>query len=157
MNNSNQIVVFTLDEQCYALYLSAVERVVRIVEITLLPKAPEIVFGVVNVKGWIIPVINVRRRFRLPEREIKVSDQLIIAQTTKRLVALIIDSVSGIIECSEREVIAAEEILPGMEYVKGVVKLKEGLILIHDIDKCLSLEEEKMLDDAIRKNQKGKK
>ena len=69
MNNpSNHIVVFTLDEQRYALHLLAVERVVRAVEVTALPEAPEIVLGVVNVKGRIVPVINVRRRFRLPER-----------------------------------------------------------------------------------------
>ena len=69
MNNpANHIVVFALDEQRYALHLLAVERVVRAVEVTALPEAPEIVLGVVNVKGRIVPVINVRRRFRLPER-----------------------------------------------------------------------------------------
>ncbi|MBF8302857.1 MAG: cheW40H-4 [Candidatus Dadabacteria bacterium] len=63
MDKLNQLVVLTLDEQRYALHLSAVERIVRVVEVTPLPKAPEIVLGVVNVQGQIIPVINIRKRF----------------------------------------------------------------------------------------------
>lgn len=149
MNTSNHYVVFSLDEQQYALHLSAVERIARMVEITPLPKAPEIVLGVVNVQGRIIPLVNIRRRFRLPEREMNLSDQLIIARTAKRTVALVADMVSGVIERSEREVIAAERILPRMEYVEGVVKLEDGMILIHDLDRFLSFEEEKALDEAI--------
>ncbi len=62
----NLYIVFTLDEQRYALHLSAVERVICVVEITPLPKAPEIVLGIINVGGQIIPVIDMRKRFRLP-------------------------------------------------------------------------------------------
>ncbi len=150
MDKLNQLVVFTLDEQRYALHLSAVERIVRMVEITPLPKAPEVVLGVVNVQGWIIPVVNIRKRFRLPEREISLSDQLIIASTSKRPVALVADTVSGLIECYEPQVITVEKILPHIEYVEGVVKLEDDMILIHDLDRFLSLEEEKMLDDAMK-------
>jgi len=151
MNKLNQLVVLTLDEQRYALHLSAVERIVRVVEVTPLPKAPEIVLGVVNVQGQITPVINIRKRFRLPEREMNLSDQLIIAHTSRRTVALVADAVSGVIERSEQEVIAAEKVLPGIEYVEGVVKLEDGMILIHDLNKFLSLEEEQALDNAMKK------
>ncbi len=106
MDKLNQLVVLTLDEQRYALHLSAVERIVRVVEVTPLPKAPEIVLGVVNVQGQIIPVINIRKRFCLPEREMNLSDQLIIAHTSRRTVALAADAVSGVVERSEQEVIA---------------------------------------------------
>lgn len=150
MDSSNHLIIFTLDERRYALYLPAVERVVRVVEITSLPKAPEIVLGVVNVQGRITPVVNIRKRFRLPEREMNLSDQLIIAHTSKRTVALVADAVSEVIECSEGEVSATEEILPGMDYVEGVLKLEDGMILIHDLDKFLSFDEEKALDKAMR-------
>ncbi|MCI0527980.1 MAG: chemotaxis protein CheW [Nitrospira sp.] len=149
MKKSNQFVVFTLDEQRYALNLSRVERVVRIVEITPLPKTPESVLGVVNVQGQIIPVLNIRRRFRLPEREINLSNQLIITHTSKRSVALVVDTVNGIMEGTEQEMITAGKILPGMGYVEGVVKREDGMILIlHDLDRFLSSEEEKTLDEA---------
>jgi chemotaxis signal transduction protein len=66
MNKSIPLVVFTLDEQRYALHLDAVKRIVRAVEVTPLPKAPQIVLGVVNVQGKVIPVMNLRSRFSLP-------------------------------------------------------------------------------------------
>ncbi len=80
MSLSDQYVVFGLDEHSFALRLSAVVRVVRAVEVTPLPRAPEIVLGVINVQGRITPVFDVRKRFRLPAREISLSDQFIIAR-----------------------------------------------------------------------------
>ena len=150
MGQSNQFLVFILDEQRYALHLSTVETVVRAVEITALPKAPEIVLGVLNMQGRIVPVVNVRQRFRLAEREIALSDRFIIARTSRRVVALVVDSVQGVIECAEHEVVAAEDIAPQIEYVEGVVKSPEGLVFIHDLDAFLSLDEEKTLDEAIK-------
>lgn len=145
----NQIVVFTLGEQRYGLPLSAVDRIVRMVEVTSLPKGPDIVLGVVNVRGRIIPVINARRRFRLPEREIVLADQLIVARAARRPVALAADAVTGVFEYSAQEVVGARDVLPGIEYVEGVVKLDDGLVLIHDLDQFLSLEEETALDRAM--------
>lgn len=136
------------------MHFSAVERVIRAVEVTPLPKAPEIVPGVVNIQGRIIPVVNIRKRFRLPEREMDLSDQFIIAHTSRRTVALVVDAVSSVIERSEQEVIAVEKILPEMEYVKAVVKLKDGIILILNLEKFLFFEEEKMLDDELKNTQK---
>ena len=118
---------------------------------TSLPKTPDIVLGIVNVEGQIIPIVNIRKRFRLPERELDLSDVLIIAQIPRRTVALVADNVSGVIEGSEQDITEAKEIFPRMEYVKGVVKLKDGLVLIHDLDKFLSLEEDKELDSALKK------
>lgn len=147
MNSS--LVVFTLEDRHYALRLAAVERVIRIVEITPLPQAPEIVIGVVNVQGEIIPVVNVRQRFGLPQREISLSDQLIIAHISQRKVGLIADAVMDVIEYSEQDIAAAESILPDMEHVDGILKLPDGLVLIHDLDKFLSLEEEASLEQAL--------
>ena len=147
----NNLVLFTLDEQRYALYLHAVTRVVRTVEIVPLPKAPEIVRGVVNVQGQVIPVVDIRKRFRLPEQEMEVSDQLIIASASRRPVALVVDAVEGVMELSNQKMIPPEEILPGTEYIEGVIKLEHGLVLIHDLDKFLSLEEDQKLDAALKK------
>lgn len=146
-----KLVPFTLDNQRFALPLSAVERVVRAVEITPLPKAPEIVMGVVNIQGRIIPVFNIRKRFRLPEREINLSDQLILSNTSKRPVVIVVDEVRGVAECPEDKITMADNILPGIEHVEGVAKLEDGMFLIHDIEKFLSIEEEDALDNAIRK------
>ncbi|MEW6614372.1 MAG: chemotaxis protein CheW [Thermodesulfobacteriota bacterium] len=155
MDKLNQYVVFTLDEQRYALYLSDVERIVRIVEITPLPKEPEIVMGIINVGGQVVPVVSIRKRFRLSEREIDLSDRLIIARTSMRTVALVVDEAKGVVESPEQKVVAAEEVLPCMDYVEGVIKLEDGLVLIHDLDTFLSLEEEEVLNESL-KELKGK-
>ena len=147
--SSNVLVVFTLDEQRYALHLSSVERIIPAVEITPLPQAPEIILGVIDVRGEILPVVNIRKRFRLPEREIDLRDQLILGQTSRRSVALVVDTVTGVIEGSNEKVITSDQILPNLNYIEGVVKLDDGVILIHDLDKFLSLEEEKALDTAL--------
>ena len=145
----NLVVVFTLDEPRCALPLSAVERVVRAVEITPLPKAPEIVLGVIDAQGRIIPVVDVRKRFRLPARETSPDDRFIIARASRRLVALVADSVAGVRELTEREMVSAEQALPFAAYIQGVAKLEDNLALIYDLDRFLSLDEERSLDAAL--------
>jgi len=145
----NPVLVFALDEPRYAVRLSAVERVVRAVEITPLPKAPEIVLGVINAQGRILPVLDIRKRFRLPEREMKLDDRFIIARTARRVVALVVDSVIGIRDVSNRQMVSAEESLPFAEYLQGVAKTEDGLVLIYDLDQFLSLDEERTLDEAL--------
>ena len=151
MNDTTQLVTFTLDNCKFALPLPQVERIVHVVEITPLPKAPEAVIGVVNVQGRIIPVVDIRKRFRLPKREMNLNDKIILSQTSKRSVGIMVDSVVNVIEYAKQEVIIPEKILSGIGYVEGVVKLEDGLTLIHNIDSFLSLEEEKTLDDAMKK------
>lgn len=146
---SSPLVVFTLNDQRYSLPLSAVGRVVRAVEITPLPKAPDIVLGVINVQGRVIPVIDVRRRFGLPEREMALTDHLMLARGARRMVALVVDSVEGVLRYSEQKAVRPQDVLPDLPYVKGVVKLDDGLILIHDLDTFLSLEEEADLERAL--------
>lgn len=146
---SEQLIVITLDEQRYALRLAAVERIARMVEITPLPAAPPAVSGMVNVQGRILPVYDLRRRFGLPQREIALTDQFIIARTARRPVALIADAVTDVITCAKSDLIAAENILPDVAYMEGVLKLKDGLILIHSLDKFLSLEEEQSLNQTL--------
>jgi purine-binding chemotaxis protein CheW len=150
MVNKNQLMAFRLDAQGYALYLSVVEKVVRAAEITPLPKAPEIVLGIVNWQGRVIPVVNMRARFGLTAREIDLADRFIFARTGKRVVALIADSVDGVIFRSREEVVSPEHIAPGITYIDGVAKLEDGLLLIHDLDKFLSLEEKNALDCALK-------
>jgi purine-binding chemotaxis protein CheW len=154
MNNlkkiyKQKIVLFSLDEPRYALYLSAVERVVQAVEITPLPKAPKIIMGVINFHGEIIPVIDIRKRFHLTSREINLEDQFIIAQTSKRTVVLVVDSVDGVYELGQDQVVDAEEVFPYADYISGVAKIETDIVLINDLEKFLSIDEEKILAEAL--------
>ena len=149
MKRLRKLVTFSLDDRKFALYVSAVQRIIRVVEVTALPKAPEIVVGIINLQGTVIPVFDIRRRFRLPPREARLADQMIVAIAAKRTVALVVDSVDDVIEIAGEKIIAAEQILPELEYVEGVMKTEGGMVLIHNLERFLSLPEEKALDEAL--------
>jgi len=142
MNQEGALVLFSLDDQRYALDLGRVQRVVRVVAVTPLPKAPPIVLGLVDCGGEVIPVVNLRKRFNHPPRDARLSDQLIIATTGRRTVALLVDSVHGVAA-------AMGTLLPGLCLIAGAVKRPDGLILIHDLERLLSLEEDQAIDRAL--------
>lgn len=142
-------LVFLLDDIRYALRLAAVERVVRIVDIVPLPKAPSIIRGVINLQGRILAVADSRVRFGLPQREIALTDQLIIARTARRPVALLVDRAGEIFHVAGTEITDPTEILPRLDFIAGIVKRDDGTILIHDLDHFLSLEEEEALDAVL--------
>jgi purine-binding chemotaxis protein CheW len=143
------LVVFSLDDQRYALALARVQRAVRVVAITPLPEAPAIVLGIIDLGGVVIPVIDIRKRFGHPPRDVRLSDHLVIAETGKRTVALLVDETKGVIEASPGSFAPAEEIVPGLGLVDGAMKLDDGLILIHDLERLLSLEEQTAIDRAL--------
>jgi purine-binding chemotaxis protein CheW len=149
VTDSFHIIVFSLDEQRYALHLAAVQKTVRMVEVTPLPQAPEMVLGVINFHGVVVPVLNMRERFRLPVRAAGPGDQLIIARTAKRQVALVVDAVCEVVSVTPEQVADPAETLPRLEYVEGVALLAGGMVFIHDLDAFLSLEEEHALEIAI--------
>ena len=149
MSAIGKVVVFRLEHRRYALPLPAVERVVRAVEITPLPGAPAVVMGVVSVEGRVLPVLDTRRRLGLASRDIEPADHLVIARTATRPVALVIDEPDGVVEPAAGAVVAADEIVPGVEHVHAVAKLADGLVLIHDLERFLSLDEERGLDAAM--------
>lgn len=148
MGERGQYVVFELAELKLALHLSAVERVVWAAQVTPLPEAPDAVPGLVNVAGDILPVVDIRPRFGLHGREMGLGDQFIIVNTARRRVVLWVDVVTGVIEPAEDEVVPGDAILPGLDTVEGAVKLPDGLVLIHDLDRFLSGEEERILAAA---------
>ena len=147
---TDQIVVFSLDEQLYALPLQAVVKVIHAIEIRPLPKAPEIITGIINVKGRIIPVADIRKLFGLSVHEIDPEDRLIIANTGKREVAILVDSVTGIKDVDSRQQEPASEFLPFAEHLRGVAKVDDELILIYNLEQFLNLEEEKTLEQALK-------
>jgi purine-binding chemotaxis protein CheW len=147
---TDQILIFTLDELSYALPLNAVIKVIHAIEIRHLPKAPEIITGIINVKGQVIPVADIRKRFGLVAHEIDPNDRLIIADTGKRQIAVLVDTVMGIRELAAGQPEQVKKTLPFAEYLRGVAKIDDELILIYDLEQFLSLDEEKELEQALK-------
>src|SRR5690606_13941229 len=128
----------------YALRIAHVLRVLPMLHVEPLPGAPEIVEGMINVAGRVVPVMRLRRRLALPEREARLSDVLVLAHAGELLVALPADGAVGLLEPAH-EPLPADDIVPGVRHVAGVVKLDDGLVLIHDLEAFLSLPERERL------------
>jgi purine-binding chemotaxis protein CheW len=142
----NHLIVFSIDEQRFALPISVVKKVVRAVEITVVPESPEIFLGVVNMEGHVIPVVHIRKRFSFPKRELELSDRFIIAHTPTQTFAFVVDTINGVFKFSEHQLITGEEFFPSLRrYVDGVIKDENGMILICNPDSFLSIEEREVL------------
>jgi purine-binding chemotaxis protein CheW len=149
MAEMTQVVVFTLDDERFALALTRVERIVRAVEITHLPDAPETVHGVIDVEGRIIPVVNTRKRLGLPEREIELDDLFIIVNGRDRGLALVGDEVLPVLEIPDKLLVSSDDVLPGRKFVQGITDTDSGMIMVLDIDEALSFEERNGLQSAV--------
>ncbi len=142
-------VLMTVDGQCYALPLMAVDRVLRMVEVTPLPGAPDVVEGVIDIQGEVVPVVSIRRRLGLTYRSREISDSLIVARARNRRLAVIAESVLGVVERSGADVVSTSDIARVPPYVAGLLKTGDGLVLIQDLDKFFSFEEERSLEQAM--------
>lgn len=142
-------VAFRLDASRYALPLVDAERVLPMVAVSPLPKAPDVALGVVNVRGTILPVIDLRRRFGRPRRDPGVGGHLLVARTRRRRLVLAVDEVEGVVQIAAADVAVAASLVPGLGYLAGVAALPDGLVLIHDVDTLLALDEEAQLDAGL--------
>jgi purine-binding chemotaxis protein CheW len=144
-----RLVVFALEGQRYALPLSATERVLPMVAVSALPKAPAIALGLINFHGQAIPVVDIRRRFNLPPRDYGLDAHLLVARTSRRILAVPVDRVLGVTEVPAEALTAPDAVLPGIGHVAGIVTLADGLVFLHDLEAFLSLDEEHHLAEAL--------
>lgn len=149
MLSNDKVVVFNLDDKIFALYLNVVLRVLPAIEITPLPGSPKIVIGIINIEGEIIPVFNIRLRFQIPYKEMDLDNKIIIVKTIHRKAALLVDDVKEVTEIKAEDLTMSKGILPGQNFIEGVMKLRDDLVLIHDIDNFLSISEIEELNNAI--------
>lgn len=147
--NVREIVQFSLDEPRYAVAASEVIRVVRAVEITPLPMAPEIVMGVIDFHGEILPVIDIRKLFRLPPRDLRLEDQFIIVQIANRRAVIVVDSVIGVHQLEQHQTGEVQEAFPFTEYLSGIVSIQHSIILINKPEAFLSQDDDRVLDQAL--------
>jgi len=149
MGAVKQFVTFRLDAMRLAVELGAVETVHRAAAVTELPEAPGVVLGVIEVKGVVLPVYDLRRRFGRRSRPVEPEDQFLVVWAGHRRVAVHVDEVVEVIEVSLASLSEASGVLPAHPCVAGVLRLADGLIFIHDLDAFLSVAEEEALRVAL--------
>lgn len=149
MNRDMKLLTFRLNDRRCAVYLEQVVQVVRAVDATPLPQAPQIVLGAIDFHGQVIPLLNVRRRFGFEDRDVAAEDHFIIARTSSGNVALAVDQAEGLVERTSDDIVPAQAIAGPLEHIDGVIQIDGGLVLIHDLDKFVSLQERRELEHAL--------
>ncbi len=149
MRRLEKLLVFALSGMQCALRLADVERILPAVEISPVPKAPGIVLGLINVHGIILPVLNIRPLLRLPEVETGLNDRIILTRTAGRPLAILVDEVAGLAEFSEQDIVGPEALYPGIEYLEGVTKLKDGILYVYNLDGFLSSEDRAGIENLL--------
>jgi len=149
MDTNKSYLFFTVERLVFAIPIKVVQQCIQIIEILPVPDFPQYISGIINILGEVIPVIHLRILFGLSEKEIELSDQMIIVTSRERSFALLVDSVSEIKEIMEEEVVKFEMIKYGKKYVSGVIKLEDGMVLINNVDLFLDENELKELENAI--------
>jgi purine-binding chemotaxis protein CheW len=147
---SREVLVFELGGQRYGLPTADVREIVRAVTITRLPDAPAFIEGVVNVRGRILPVLDIRARYHLPPKPLDPGDHFIVSSAGSRGVILRVDRALHLAVVDESSVQSAQALGRSATYVAGVAKLDGGLVLIHDLATFLSAAEATSLDAALQ-------
>lgn len=156
------VLAFEVAGQQYGLPVEKVVQIVEMVALTTLPAAPEIVVGVIDFHGRVIPAIDMRLRFRRPAQPYTLRTPIIVSQLDGRSAGLIVDSVRGLIEIQGEQVesapeIVTEEMIPQTPYLTGVARLANGLLLLLDAASLLSQEEEKAIQKASARRKRAAK
>jgi len=134
-----QLVTFTLKDEEYAVDILKVQEINRIVEITEVPNSPQYVEGVINLRGKVIPVINLRMKFGFEEKEFDDVSRIIIMDVNGITNGIIVDSVSEVLRIPSHIVEPAPPLASDVisMYIKGIAKFEERLIILIDIEKLI--------------------
>jgi purine-binding chemotaxis protein CheW len=133
-----RILTFQVDQRCYGLPSADVVELVRAASVEPLPGAPATIDGVLNVRGDVVPVFNLRPRFGLPDRPPIPSDHFIVTRAGERTVVVRTDRVIDLVELPAADVRSEGAAVPGVEHLTDVARLPEGLLLICDLETFLT-------------------
>lgn len=145
------LLVLQLSPERFAIPTRTVVEIIRAVAITALPGAPPVVEGVINYRGRIVPVVDPRRRFGLPAIPLNPDQHFVVVTAGPRSIALRVDRATELVTVAADAIARAAEVAPAAPYVSGVVRLDDGLLVVHDLERFLSLEEETDLDRALER------
>ncbi|HOT76945.1 MAG TPA: chemotaxis protein CheW [Candidatus Wallbacteria bacterium] len=146
-----QLVSFRLGVEEYGVSIMKVQEIIRMQEITKVPQMPDFIEGIINLRGNVIPIIDLRKRFGLSCAEKTIDSRIVVVSVRERIVGIIVDGVSEVLRLSEEQIEPPPPAVStaGREYIKGVGKLEKRLLILLDIDKILSSEEQNVIESAI--------
>jgi purine-binding chemotaxis protein CheW len=150
MEKDLQVVGFRIGNETFGVLIASVREIVRVPEITAVPSAPDTVEGVINLRGKIIPVMDLRKRFGHVDIQPDKKNRILVVELQGKLVGLIVNAASEVLKIPPSEIEAPGSVFAEGEssYVTGVGKLKGRLIILLDVSKLLHQQEVKKLEEA---------
>jgi purine-binding chemotaxis protein CheW len=150
MQKDCHLVGFRIGEETYGVPIGSVREIVRVPEVTVVPNAPEMIEGVINLRGKIIPVMDLRKRFGSAANQPDKKNRILVVELENRLLGLIVSSASEVLKIPPSEIEAPGAVFAEGEssYVTGVGKLKGRLVILLDIGRLLRQPEFKKIEEA---------
>ena len=143
MKKKDQVVNFKIGKESFGVAIDDVQEIVRVPEITAVPETPSFVEGVINLRGKIVSVVDLGKRLKIESAPRAKSSRVLIAEVDGKVVGLLVDSVSAILQIPQEAVEPAPDIVSpiGADYIIGVGKLRDRLIILLDLKKILRPDE----------------
>ena len=144
MEQEEQLVVFRLAGEIYGIPITLVQEIIRYREITRIPRTSEYVRGVLNLRGQIVPVIDLRKRLGLPSAEETNSSRIVVIEMDENVVGMIVDAVTEVLGLPSSRIDPPSDLIADVEYnlIKGVGKKDDRIVILLDVPKTLRLENE---------------
>lgn len=145
-----QLVSFELGGEEYAVDILRVQEINRMSEIARVPNAPPYVEGVINLRGRVIPVVSLRKKFKMEEKELDAQSRIIIMDIQGITIGIVVDAVSEVLRIPAGTVDPAPPMAVGVsaEFIKGIAKLEDRLLILIDMDKLIEKAESAAMLEA---------
>ena len=150
-NSIKQVVGFKIGEEEYVIDILKVQEIIKPVDITPIPDSPEFIEGVINLRGMVIPIISLRKRFNFEEKENNSETKIIVTKIDNHFIGFLVDSVTEVLRIPSNLIEPTPPLVSkiGSEFLAGVGKLEDRLVIFIDIDKILSAEEKEVIEKSL--------
>lgn len=148
VDTGQEYVTFTLNDELYAFNALHVQEIIELTTVTKVPHLPGYLKGVINLRGTIIPVVDLKEKFGMPGGEYKKHTCIIVTEFSRGVMGLIVDTVSDILNMSTADISAAPDFGSSIntEFISGMGKAGESLVLVLNVDKVLTEDESTLLE-----------
>jgi purine-binding chemotaxis protein CheW len=139
----NQLVIFHLAKEYYGVDIAAVESIIKMQEITGIPQAPAFVEGVINLRGTVLPVIDLRKRFGMSQTELTKDTRIVVVEMAGTTVGMIVDAVNEVLRVPTEDIEPPSPMVTTLDsaFITGIAKVSDRLIILLDLGKVLSIDE----------------
>jgi purine-binding chemotaxis protein CheW len=148
--DSMQLVSFKLDAETYGIEITKIREIILVSEITAVPQSAHYIRGLINLRGTVIPVMDLRARFGLASAELTDESRIIVINVGKRVIGITVDEVSEVLRVSGQQISAAPPTVAslGNEYLAGLIQLEDQILMLLDVEHIFDTADEAAIEAA---------